>query len=297
MLPSSRYVKGPTLVRPNLIEPPPSHGARRSLTLWLTGTGTPVVQVGRAGPSNLLRVNDDVILVDCGNAVSYRLAELQVSLHELTHIFITHHHVDHNIDLAYLILSPFCQVMKELYEPPVIVGPPGTFVYVERLLAAHGYDLLVRQADGQDPAALNIRVAEITDGAVTGGDGWQATAIKVDHDPVDQAYGYRFDAANTSVVISGDTKPNDNLVDRARGADVLIHEALFPGFGIPHYHTLATEVGKVAQRAGVDHLVLTHLIPGHLPDEQWIEAVKPDFDGRLTVGRDLLQVIDGTQQR
>jgi len=257
------------------------------LRMWLTGTGTPFPLPGRAGPSTLLQAGGELLLVDCGNSCAYQIQRLGFDWRQVTHIFITHHHVDHNADLAYFLLSGW---MTGRTTPPNVIGPPGTLEYVNRTLAAQDYDIRVRVPHGKDPEQLRVRVVEVEDGDRITSAGWRATAFRVDHMPVDQAFGYRFDAGGRSVVISGDTRPCDNLVKHAQGVDVLIHEAIYPGFGIPSYHTLAADVGKVAARARAKHLVLTHLLPGHLPDEQWLRDISPHYDGPVTVGQDLLEI-------
>jgi ribonuclease Z len=149
----------------------------------------------------------------------------------------------------------------------------------------------VRIPHGYDFSRLAPPVVEIEDGTVIRGAGWSSTAFRVDHTPVDQAFGYRFDTERISVVISGDTKPCDNLIKRARDTDVLVHEAIYPGFGIPEYHTLSTDVGEVARRAGAKRLVLTHLIPGDLKDDRWLAHAQRNYDGPVIVGHDLLKVL------
>lgn len=260
-----------------------------SLEVWLTGTGTPRVLPHRFGPSTVVRCGGEVVVVDCGNGTAYQLAKLGISPKEVTHIFITHHHIDHNVDLGFLLMSPW--VERGPHRPPYVVGPVGTLEYVNRVLAVHDYDIRVRIPHGWDPKGLPPNVVEIENGDIVEGAGWRSTAFRVDHSPVDQAFGYRFDTEHVSVAISGDTKPCDNLIEHARGADVLIHEAIFPGFGIPEYHTLSTVVGEVASRAAAKRLVLTHLLPGDLQDKEWFDHARLGYDGPITVGRDLLKVI------
>lgn len=134
-------------------------------------------------------------------------------------------------------------------------------------------------------------------------------AILVNHAPVFPAFAYRFDSPDGSIVVSGDTSPSENLVKLAQGADILVHEVLHqpsieeivpkdaPGRDavlkhIYSAHTASTAVGKVAQDAGVEKLVLTHLIPadGVIPDEIWHDHAKADFDGEVIVGQDLVEV-------
>jgi len=131
----------------------------------------------------------------------------------------------------------------------------------------------------------------------------------VDHPPVVPAFGYRFDAEDRSIVISGDTRPSDNLIELAQGADILVHDALYaPAIdrlvaGVPNapdlkrsilsHHTTAEDAGRVAHAAGVKTLVLSHLIPPEDPevtDQMWIDAASANFRGRVVVGKDLLEL-------
>lgn len=258
------------------------------LRAWLTGTGTPAPLPGRAGPSNLVRCGDEVVVIDLGNGVGYQLMRLGIHPRDVDFAVITHHHFDHNVDLAYFLLAPWAQKVPS--SPPTILGPPGTVEYVNRILAAHDYDIRARRPHGFDHRELQPAVVELVDGDRLVRPGWSLTAIRVDHDPVAWAFGYRIDAGARAITFSGDTRPNANLVRRAAGSTALVHEAIFPGFGIPEYHTLANDVGKVAAEAGVERLLLTHLLPGDRADHEWVELAGPGFDGPITVGQDLLEV-------
>lgn len=258
------------------------------LQAWLTGTGTPAPLPGRAGPSNLVRCGEELLVVDLGNGVGYQLMRLGIHPREIDYAVITHHHFDHNIDLGYFLLAPWAQKVPST--PPTILGPPGTVEYVNRILAAHDYDIRARQPHGFDHHELQPAVVEVADGDRLERPGWSMTAIRVDHDPVAEAFGYRFDAGGRSVTFSGDTRPNANLIRRAHASTALVHEAIFPGFGIPEYHTLATDVGKVAADADVGRLLLTHLLPGDRADREWLDFAGEGFDGPITVGSDLLEI-------
>src|SRR6185312_10056378 len=137
--------------------------------------------------------------------------------------------------------SPWIQ-NRETFTPPVVIGPPGTGVFVERMLLLHEYDLRVRKFHGYQVNRAVPAVIEATDGGVVTGNGWSCTAFTVDHYPVESAFGYAFRAGDQSVVISGDTQACDNLVRHAQDVDLLIHEAIFEGYGYPDYHTLAADV-------------------------------------------------------
>ena len=137
----------------------------------------------------------------------------------------------------------------------------------------------------------------------------KVTAALVDHPPVVPAFAYRFDARDRSIVISGDTAPSDNLVKLARGADVLVHSVMYPPAidrlvrSVPNatalkesilaHQTSAEDAGRIAARAGVKVLVLSHFVPAddpELADDQWIRAAQSRFGGRVIVGKDLLEI-------
>ena len=131
----------------------------------------------------------------------------------------------------------------------------------------------------------------------------RVTAFLVDHNPAAPAYGYRFDSGGHSIVISGDTRRNENLIAHARGADILVHEAYLPSYfarvdkpevaaRLEAYHTTATEAGEVAAAAGVHTLILTHLIPGN-EDASFARDAGSRFHGTILVGHDLLRVAAG----
>lgn len=290
------FLSGPQLALPMTAPWPTQPNLSKSLMtdgfqVWLTGTGAPSVRSGRAGPSTTLRLGKALVLVDVGNGTAYQLSRLGLNLVDITHIFITHHHIDHNADLGFLMGSPWIERgTSENYKPPTVLGPPGTMEYVRRVLAALDYDIRVRLPHGYRVEGMCPTVYELRDGAIFEGDGWQATAFGVEHMPVDQAFGYRFDTDGGSVAISGDTRPCENLLRYASNVDCLIHEAIWPGFGFPEYHTLSKAVGKVAEQAKARQLVLTHLLPGDINDERWLEHAVAEYGGPVVVGRDLLPI-------
>jgi ribonuclease BN (tRNA processing enzyme) len=137
----------------------------------------------------------------------------------------------------------------------------------------------------------------------------KVTAAVVDHPPMVPSFAYRFDAPDRSIVISGDTTPTDRLIQLARGADVLVQEALLPAGvdrlvarvpnastlkkSIMSHHTTAEDAGRIAKEAGVKQLVLSHLVPPDDPqiaESDWIAAARQHFSGPIIVGKDLLEI-------
>jgi ribonuclease BN (tRNA processing enzyme) len=173
------------------------------------------------------------------------------------------------------------------------------------------YDIRTRMADeGRPDLRRLIAVHEITAaGPVMADANVKVSAALVDHGAVKPAFAYRFDCPDRSIVFSGDTRPSPNLVALAKGADVLVHEVMYmPAMDrivagesnartlrehLLSAHTSAEDVGKVATEAGVKTLVLNHFVPGGLPaipDQTWLDAVRPHFAGRIVVGRDLMEL-------
>jgi ribonuclease BN (tRNA processing enzyme) len=173
------------------------------------------------------------------------------------------------------------------------------------------YDIKTRIADeGRVPLEPLVHVNELHEGGLVFKDERvKVTAALVHHPPVVPAFAFRFDTADRSIVISGDTTPSDNLIKLAQDADVLVHEALYPpGIdrlvarvpnaadlkrSIMSHHTTAEDAGRVAQAARVKTLVLSHLAPSDDPtitDQMWTDAARLHFNGRIVVGKDLLEI-------
>jgi ribonuclease BN (tRNA processing enzyme) len=175
----------------------------------------------------------------------------------------------------------------------------------------NAYDIETRiKNEGRVPLKPLVHVHELSEaGVVMQDENFKVTATLVDHPPVVPAFAYRFDASDRSIVISGDTRPCDSLVKLARGADVLVHSALYvPAVDrlvarVPNatslkasiiaHQTSAEDAGRAAQAAGVKTLVLSHLVPADDPavtEEMWMRAARTHFQGLIIVGRDLMEI-------
>jgi ribonuclease BN (tRNA processing enzyme) len=231
-----------------------------------------------------------------------------VPLPTLRHVFLTHHHSDHNADYGNLILLAWTAGLRTRLDA---WGPPPLEKMTKLFFEMNADDIATRIADeGRVALAPLVHVHEMSKGGpVMQDENVKVTAALVNHPPVVPAFGFRFDARDRSIVISGDTTTCDNLIRLAQGADVLVHEALYvPGIdrlvaGVPNatslkksimsHHTAVEDVGRVAQSAGVKTLVLSHLVPAEDPavtDQMWIDAARAHFGGRIIVGKDLLEI-------
>jgi len=190
-------------------------------------------------------------------------------------------------------------------------GPPGTEAMLRAFFDYMRIDVDTRIADEGRPDLRRLVNAHdvATPGAVLETDEVTVRAARVRHPQIEHALAYRFDARDRSIVISGDTAYSPELVALARGADVLVHEVLYPpgvealAARYPNAsrlrdhllasHSSPADVGKVAAAADVKTLVLSHFVPGDDPsitDAQWAEGVRKHFRGTVIVGRDLMEI-------
>lgn len=282
------------------------------MKLTLLGTGTPIPDPRRRGPSQVIEAGNDLLLVDCGSGAMHRLVEAGYLpggpgplVRPLRRIALTHLHSDHITGLPDLLWAGW--VMRWWDQPPLIAGPPGTAAFVQGLLAAFAYDIEVRgRGERLKTEWLIPQTIEIDEGWRDEGHGWRLTGFRVEHEPVDQAFGFRIDDdGGRSVVISGDTRPSENLIRQAHGADLLVHEVYWaPGARalrdtltdpdliarrqtIDSYHTSSAELGAVAARAEAGQLVLSHILFRGGTAADLIADIAPRFSRPVTAGADL----------
>jgi ribonuclease BN (tRNA processing enzyme) len=277
--------------------------AGQTSRLILLGTaGGPTPKKTRSGPSQIIVIGDRGYVIDCGDGVARQMMAAGV-FRTLRHIFVTHHHSDHNADYGNLLLLSWGDALKT---PVDTWGPPPLARMTRLFFAMSAEDLRVRERDeGRPPLRPLVHAHDIRRGGIVMRDDVvTVTCAVVDHPLVPLALAYRFDCPDRSIVISGDTRRSPNLIALAKGADVLVHEALYlpaapgaPGSALRKHivdsHTAVEEVGRVAAEAGVKTLVLSHFVPSENPpvtDAQWLEGARRHFDGQIVVGHDLLEL-------
>jgi ribonuclease BN (tRNA processing enzyme) len=312
--------------------------------LVLLGTaGAPMPVAGRAGISSALVVGERVFVIDCGRGSPSQFVEAGLDFARLEAVFLTHLHADHTGDLAGMLLYPWGVRAGDdgPLAPIRVYGPsrpealptgdaafhrettihpelpaPGTTDLVENILAGYAYHLNVMPLDARMPdAGALVRAFDIPPPATTEGvtqapvavfedPAVQVSVVAVTHGHAVPAFAYRFDTVDGSVVFSGDTTVNENLVALAEGADILVHSVADLDYLERHgttgaelermaaLHTDVSEVGHVAERAGVRELILTHYLPAGpdaITDAQWAQRAAQGFSGRTTAGGDGLR--------
>lgn len=276
-----------------------------AIKLVLLGTGGgPRPTRSRFPTSQAVIADGRMVVIDCGNGVTKQLANAGLSARDLTHLLVTHHHVDHSADLGYLPMSSWIEGRTDSIQ---VYGPPPTVGALDSILTGYAEDIDKRtQSTGRPQFRPMIRAADITEpGLVFEENGLRVSCAFVDHPPFEIALGYRLDYGERSVVISGDTAPSENLVRLAQGADVLVHEVVHPAAlaqmeagannastitdHMRRNHTMVGDLGAIAQAAGVGTLVLSHMVPHHgVSHEDWVRPVQETFTGHIVVGEDLM---------
>ena len=299
----------------------PSKSGTRLITLGtLAG---PSLRPERAQSSNLLTVNGTHYVIDAGDRVANRLAQARINGRDIGTIFLTHLHDDHTAGLSMVLSVAWLQNRTK---PINVYGPPGTYALVKAAVQYFTVSSEIRISDGTRtvPIAQVFFGHDIGTGMVYQDANIKVTAVENTHfhfPPGSPAYGkyksysYRFEMPERVIVFTGDTGPSDAVTDLAKGADLLVSEALSvedakenniragrwqtmtpkeQAQWLRHQteeHLTPEEVGKMAKRAGVKTVVLTHLGPRPNTDDytSWAEEVKKHFSGQVLIAKDLME--------
>jgi ribonuclease Z len=262
----------------------------------LLGTGTPNADPTRSGPAVAIVVDSNTYIVDAGAGIVRRAAAAKLSMPSLRIAFLTHLHSDHTVGLPDLMLSPW--VLGRTV-PLDVYGPPGTTSMVDHLQAAYAEDIEIRLRGGEpsNKTGYGGKGHDVSPGVVYRDSLVTVTAFEVPHGKWPHAYGYRFQTADRTIVVSGDTSPSDAVAKACDGCDVLVHEIISseslkgrtPEWQTYHraYHTPGYELGDVATKARPKLLLLYHQIPTGVSDEELLREVHTRYHGLVVSGKDL----------
>jgi ribonuclease Z len=276
--------------------------ATNSTLLVMLGTGTPNPDPERSGPALAIIAGGHPYLVDCGPGIVRRAAAANLAgipaldMPNLTRLFVTHLHSDHTAGFADLILTPW---VLEREQPLEVFGPPGIRSMSEHILAAYAEDIDIRIHGSQPQNATGIRVNahEIGPGEIYRDENVAVTAFPVVHGDWRHAFGFRFDTADRSIVVTGDTVATDAVVEACDGCDVLVHEVYAktgldrrPADWQTYYretHTSGIELGDIAARAKPKLLVLYHQLLSGATEAELLAEIRQSFDGPVVFAEDL----------
>jgi ribonuclease BN (tRNA processing enzyme) len=280
---------------------PVAYDSARTQVVML-GTGTPNPDPDRSGPALAVVVRGRAYLVDAGPGIVRRAAAAEragvaaLGMERLTIVFLTHLHSDHTLGLPDLLLTPW---VLGRTAPLAVYGPHGTSALTHHLVAAYADDIANRRHGAQphNDTGWQAQAHEIRPGQVYKDDLVTVIAFPVPHAGWREAYGYRFETPDRTIVISGDTRPDDAVVRACDGCDVLVHEVysqagfdrLAPAWQRYHAgaHTSAVALGALAARARPKLLVLTHGLPWSSTPAETMREVRAGFAGPVAYANDL----------
>ncbi|MCG6913668.1 MBL fold metallo-hydrolase [bacterium BMS3Abin03] len=267
----------------------------------LLGTGTPRPGPDNSGPATAIVYGNRVFLFDAGAGVMRRINQSGLSINGPEATFITHLHSDHTLGYPDLILTTW--VMRRV-KPLEVYGPHGLQRMTDYILKAYSEDIKIRiEGLEREPAnGYKVNVHEIEPGVIYDSSGVKITAIPVLHGDWKEAYGYRIDTPDRSIVISGDTRPCEALIEFSTGVDILIHEVytssdvkienrvggdLWPKY-LKAFHTSDVELGNIAEQSNPKLLILYHIVRLKATDEDLINGIREGgFKGKVVIGKDL----------
>jgi ribonuclease Z len=278
----------------------------------LLGTaGGPRSRAQGLGISTLVLAGSEKLLFDCGRGMTTGMAALAINPADVKKVFLTHLHSDHIISLPELYLFPWASQGRN--KPLQVWGPDGTRSMMKHLQEAFAFDIHIRRDVDEKFSAEGIKVlaTDIREGVVYEANGVKVTAFLVDHGPVKPAFGFRVDYHGHSVVMSGDTRPSDNLIKFSQGVDLLIHEVggwkqdpllvgppdePYPDPGVRQtrreiiaindHHTDGSEAGQVFQRVKPKLAVFSHATASAATRA----LVRQNYAGPVEFGEDLMTI-------
>ncbi|WP_083519306.1 MBL fold metallo-hydrolase [Bradyrhizobium jicamae] len=275
----------------------------------MLGTGTPIPDPDRFGPSTLVEAGNQKLLFDAGRGATIRLRQINMTkgtiMSKVDALFLTHYHSDHTLGIPDLWLTGWLNNSRK--EPFRLIGPVGAKSLMTSLEAAYALDIKIRLEDEKlSPEGIATVVEEFEkDGVVYDRDDVKVIAFTVDHGAaIKPAVGYRIEYKGRAVVISGDTRYDQNVIKYSAGVDLLIHEVCVARTELlssnPYmrrvmdHHTSPREAGQVFSLAKPKLAVYSHLVflgSDKIPRatvEDIVAGTRETYDGPLQVGADLM---------
>ncbi|MDC0186260.1 MBL fold metallo-hydrolase [Gammaproteobacteria bacterium] len=273
--------------------------------LILLGTGTPNADPERSGPALAIVVGQQSYLVDFGPGIVRQAAKASrkfdgmlepLKPSNLRTAFLTHLHSDHTAGYPDLILTPW---VLERERPLKVFGPKGLQRMTDNILQAYDADINYR-IDGLEPAnneGWKVDVTEIDEGLIYQDELIKVSAFKINHGTWDNAFGYKFETADKTIVVSGDTRPSKKLIEASKNVDILVHEVysqdgfnrrseIWQDYHSTH-HTSTVELASIANQAQPELLILNHILFWGASEDELLGEITERYNGKVSLGSDL----------
>jgi len=289
-----------------LTQRPPGPTAAARTQVVLLGTGSPRPEPDRAGPATAIVVGGTAYLVDAGPGIvrraeaAYEKGVTALAPDKLHMLFITHLHSDHTVGYPDLIFTTWVQGRRV---PLKVYGPAGVEAMTKYILLAWQADIDIRTKgfEHRNTSGLPIEAHDVQPGPIYEDANLRVTAFQNAHGDLPATFGYRFQTAGRTIVISGDTSPSAALIEHCQKCDVLIHEAYSEAYtpaDVPNwlayrskFHTTTTQLAEIANKTQPALLIMYHRGVGsrehEISDEQYLAEVGRGYKGKVVVGHDL----------
>ena len=284
------------------LEPSSTQHLSPKTQIVMLGTGTPNADPDRSGPSLAIVVNDTPYIIDFGPGVVRRAESARrkgvagLAMPKLSKAFVTHLHSDHTLGYADLIFSPW---VLERKDPLEVFGPKGLKAMTNNIVKAYKEDLDMRLY-GLEPSnktGYKVNAHEIKPGVIYKDANVTVKAFLVKHGSWKEAYGFRFETPDKTIVISGDCAPSQSVIDACNGCDVLIHEVYSqtgflkrtPDWQKYHssFHTSSRELAEIATKTKPGLLILYHQLFWGTSEENLLDEIRQGYKGKVVSGHDL----------
>ena len=283
-------------------------------SVFILGAGTPTPTPQRFGSAFAIQIGTELAMVDCGPAATHKLVKAGLWPTDVDYLFFTHHHFDHDIDYPCFLLCRWDQSTGKENELQVF-GPSPTEKITKGILdessGLFAHDWIARI---NHPLSLNaftsrggilprpapvVNAKDIGPGKVTSGPDWEITAAPAEHvEPWLDSLAYRIDSDQGSIVVTGDTRPCESVVNLSKNVDTMICLCTYiedeaDGTAEAEYMCGSTTASKMAQEAGAKKLVLVHqtdVMDNTGETERAIRDVSKHYDGEIIWGEELMSI-------
>lgn len=255
----------------------------------ILGSGAARPDPDRSSPSQVVVVDKEPVLFDCGPGTAMNMMKAGLNPVDLNRIFLTHLHIDHCVEFPSVVLGCYLMGRKDKI---LLYGTNGTSDHC-KLMFEKAYPYAPELVRRIRKAELSVEPTDVASGIVCETEKFKVTCAPVEHGFPTVAF--RIESGNASVVISGDTRPCKSLIELAKGASLLLQDCSFPDSMADNArntgHAIPSEVGEIASQANVKKVVLTHMFPPCKGKEQeMVKSVSSKFGGEVIAGYDLLGV-------